>query len=116
MVYKATIQAGGEEYLYIGSSQDFKERYYNHKASFRNEEKQNATSLSKFVWENNMGPEPNIKWDIVTKGQIYQRGQRYCDLCLSEKISVLTCSEPGLLNNNDELISKCKHKKISRVS
>ena len=110
LVYKATIQAGDEEYFYLGSSQDFKERYYNHKASFRNEEKQNATSLSKFVWENNMGPEPNIKWDIVKKGQIYQRGQRYCDLCLSEAVQISkVINNIYCLNRKTELNIKCLH-------
>ena len=72
VVYKATIQAGGEEYLYIGFTQDFKQRYSNQKAYFRNKELKNATFLSKFSWDNNIGPDPNIKFEIISKGQIYQ--------------------------------------------
>ena len=44
----------------------FKERYSNHKSSFKNENSKNSTELSKNLWsltENNKIP--SIKWKIV---------------------------------------------------
>ena len=38
--------------IYLGTAEgNFKKRYYNHKTSFKNREKANDTTLSKYVWE-----------------------------------------------------------------
>ena len=44
VVYQASLSIQGKEHIYIGATQDFKERYGNHKASFKNEK--NKTSYS----------------------------------------------------------------------
>ena len=73
--------------MYIGSTQDFKERLANHKASFRHEKLKKETVLSQYVWSEGLNPEPEISWTILKKGSIYKKGTRYCDICLSEKYS-----------------------------
>ena len=35
---------------YYGSCENFKERYNNHTASFRNKNKEKSTELSKYIW------------------------------------------------------------------
>ena len=42
---------GTTAHLMAAADGNFKERYYNHKTSFRNREKANDTTLSKNVWE-----------------------------------------------------------------
>ena len=46
---------------------DFKQRYYNHKKSFRNRKYACETSLSKYIWEmkDKDNISPNLMWFIV---------------------------------------------------
>ena len=120
IIYKATIQdRENNTYTYIGSTQNFKERYNNHKKSFRHEKYKKETTLSSFIWEKNLEPEPNVKWEIVKQGHVYRKGGRYCDLCLSEKLYISkNLKTEGCLNKRTELTSKCRHKdrfKLSRI-
>ena len=119
MIYKATINAKDGERFYIGSTQNFKERHANHKASFKDEKLQNATTLSKYIWENKLGPNPDCKWTILRKGTTYSKGGRYCDLCLTEKLYLAKAlKDPRCLNKRTELTSRCAHKakfKLSRL-
>ena len=106
-IYKATI---GEKF-YIGSTINFKKRYYSHKHSFRHEEQKNSTTLSNHIWENQLQPNPNIKWEILQKTPVYKKGGKECDLCLTEKLHILrNFKNPGLLNRNTDLALKCKHR------
>lgn len=86
VVYKASVKdRQGNEHTYIGSSKNFKERYRNHTKSFRDVKYSTETTLSGFVWANSLGPEPEIHWKIMKKAQPYKKGNRYCDLCITEK-------------------------------
>ena len=59
VVYKATLKNGVN---YIGmTSTTFKTRYNNHIHSFKTEAKKNSTTLSQYIWRNNLQPEPDIK-------------------------------------------------------
>ena len=109
VIYHATVE--GEEKKYIGSTVHFKKRYYSHKDSFRNNANKNATTLSSFVWEKNLNPDPNIKWSILSKAYPYQKGSRSCDLCLTEKLFISrTFNNQQYLNKRSELALKCRHK------
>ena len=46
VVYKATLKHNNQNFEYIGSSENFKKRYSNHKSSFKNFSNRNATALS----------------------------------------------------------------------
>ena len=51
VVYQATVESAMGKETYIGlTSNQFKTRFRNHTASFRNENKRNATELSKYIW------------------------------------------------------------------
>ena len=51
IVYQATVKAEREEKTYVGLREtEFKIRYHNHTASFRNQNKRNATELWKYIW------------------------------------------------------------------
>ena len=51
VVYQATVESpmGSEKYIGLTANQ-FKTRFPNHTASFRNENKRNTTELSKHIW------------------------------------------------------------------
>ena len=111
VIYRANIKnARGKTFTYIGCTEDFKKRYANHKTSFKNEKLRYATRLSNFVWENNLEPTPEIKWSIEGFATPYRRGGRYCDLCLSEKLTILReLKNEQCLNKRMELNDKCVH-------
>ena len=63
VVYQATItQENGKIDTYIGSTKDFKERYGNHKKSFKNASYKTDTELSVFLWK--------LKSDNITYTQM----------------------------------------------
>ena len=96
---------------YIGCAQDFKKRYYGHMESFRNEESKHKTTLSAYVWEQGLAPEPKIKWSILATAPSYRKGSRYCELCLTEKLYILrTINNPSYLNKRSELAQRCRHR------
>ena len=93
VVYKATANHPASPAQYIGStSNEFKVRFRNHKASFKNENKKSETALSQYVWANQLNTNdknenitPSIKWEILKSCQLYKGGQQACDLCTTEK-------------------------------
>ena len=54
VVYKCVVSATekSNKHVYIGVADgDWKQRYYNHTMSFRNQKQKNYTALSTFLWE-----------------------------------------------------------------
>ena len=96
---------------YYGTCEkSFKERCNNHTASFRNKTKEKSTELSKYIWElkdNNI--EHNLKWHIASKAHPYGCGSTKCDLCLTEKLTIIKADPETLLNIRDELMPKYRH-------
>ena len=84
--------------------------FYGHTSSFRHEEKRNSTALAGYVWEKDLGPEPEIEWSILSHARAYRVGNRTCDLCLTEKVEIAkNFSDPQYLNKRGELSQKCRH-------
>ena len=111
VVYQAHVQEG-EEKKYIGSTIDFKKRWYAHVGSFRNENVKSSTTLSSHVWASGLNPEPKIKWSILAKAEPYQKGGRMCDLCLSEKLLISrNFNNPEYLNRRSEIALRCRHRR-----
>ena len=48
--YQATVSTQSSSETYVGLATNFKERYRNHTASFRHQNKRNETELSKHIW------------------------------------------------------------------
>ena len=110
VVYKATTEEHPPMF-YIGSTDNFKLRYNNHKSSFRHASKKSATTLSSHVWDKKLGTEPRLNWDIMKQTVPYKKGMRNCDLCLTEKYLILTeIANEGCLNKRHEMMTKCRHK------
>ena len=75
---------------YLGRAEtSFKDRYNNHKSSFRNNQQKNSTKWSKYVWSLlNENKTPIINWKILKT--IYSKVTTdFCKLCLMEKFYIL---------------------------
>ena len=55
-----------------------------------------------------------IRWKILKKCSKYKTGSRKCDVCLTEKLLILKCSET-LLDKRTELMYKCPHARKYRL-
>ena len=111
VVYQATVKSEGREETYIGLTGDqFKSRYRNHMASFRNSAKRNATELSKHVWElKDKGAEFTLSWKIIARARMYANTTKRCNLCLTEKFFIICRPQLCILNRRNELASACQH-------
>ena len=111
VIYEATVLEG-EEKKYIGSTIDFKKRWYAHRGSFRNEQQQSETTLSSHIWDAGLNPDPRIQWKILARATPYNKGGRHCDLCLTEKLWIAeTSNNPAYLNQRSELAVRCRHRR-----
>ena len=110
IIYKATVSSSEAEKFYIGATeQTFKKRYPKHKEAINKKNSKAATSLSTYIWSlKDKGEEPTVKWEIVKKCRPYACGSRRCDVCLTEKLCILSAG-PGCINQNTELMQKCRH-------
>ena len=113
VIYKATLTHNNAKAEYIGSTElAFKTRYNLHTHSFRHESKRAATTLSQYVWSNNLNPDPAIKWEILKKCLPYEQGRGDCDICLSEKVFIIrNLGNPDCLNKRTDIANRCPHKK-----
>ena len=121
VVYKATI----DNIQYIGStSNEFKVRFRNHKASFTNEEKKNETALSQYIWSNELNKNeqdsivpPEVKWEILKKCTAYSGNSTTCDLCTTEKLYIIkNRNNVNSINHRSDLGSKCIHRNAAKLS
>ena len=98
------------KYYYGISDTPFKERYENHKTSFRHRSHLTASDLSKYYWKLvDKGAVPTIKFSIAkrVKGNTFINN---CNLCLSEKAFIIrNLDDVNMLNKRSEFISKCRH-------
>lgn len=112
VIYHATVRGGNEDKKYIGSTMDFKKRWYQHNLSFRENGHKSDTTLAGYVWEAGLNPEPDIEWSILKTATPHVKGGRTCDLCLTEKLFISkTFQNPQYLNQRTELALKCRHRR-----
>ena len=101
------------EKVYLGTAEgDFKQRYQNHKKSFRNPKYANETSLPKYIWEikDKQNISPNLMRCIVKSVPGYSNISKRCMLCLLEKYETLNHPhQEELLSKRSELVSNCWH-------
>ena len=75
IVYQATVTTndGEAKQTYVSLTETtFKTRYNNHKASFTNPTKRNATELSKHIWDlKNENVGFDIKWKVLKRAKSY---------------------------------------------
>jgi len=88
----------------------FKQRFSQHKSTFKHRKHINSTELSKYIWQlHNKKQDFNIKWSIISLAIPYNNISKQCNLCLTEKLMITKHSNDNLLNKRSELISKCRH-------
>ena len=76
-----------------------------------------VTTLASHVWELKDNNIPfDIKWSIKTKAYAFSSGSKSCDLCLSEKMTIILADPHHSLNQRDELLAKCVHKRFYCLS
>ena len=113
LVYNASVDrldTNETKHYYGTCEKNFKERYNNYTASFRNKSKEKGTGLSKYIWElRDNYIQHNLKWCIASKAPQYICGSTKCDLCLTEKLTIIKADPESLLNTRDEPVSKCRH-------
>ena len=111
IIYRADISSNGEEKYYVGSTgNDFKTRYALHKASLKNVNHKNPTTLSRYYWQQKeKGNNPQIKWSIVKeiRGKFNQRNG--CHLCNRERLEIARSNKKKMLNKRNELRANCPH-------
>ena len=112
IVYEATVDTDNNPApkKYIGSTEtSFKQRLANHQTSFRHERYENSTELPKHVWRLKRGGKAfRISWRTLRKASAYSSLSNRCNLCLTEKLMILSSDNTTWLNRRSELISKCR--------
>ena len=111
VVYQATVESPMGKETYIGlTANQFKTRFRNHTASFRNENKRNATELSKHIWSlKDTKTEFTVTWKIMARARPYSNVTKRCNLCITEKFFIICKPGAGTLNKRNELASACRH-------
>ena len=89
----------------------FKKRYSKHKSSFKIRP-QGHTTLSSYIWKlKDKQIKYETKWSIKARGHAFSSGGRACDLCLTEKLVILTADQNSMLSKRDELLETCRHQR-----
>ena len=111
VVYQATVESPTRKETYIGlTANQFKTRFRNHTASFRNENKRNATELSKYIWSlKDAKTKFTVTWKIMARARPYSNVTKKCNLCITEKFFIICKPGSGTLNKRNELASACRH-------
>ena len=111
VVYQATVRSNNRTETYVGTT-EFKTRWRNHQVSFINEKRKSDTEQSKHLWQLKRKQENfTIKWKILAKAKAYTNIKKRCNLCLTEKLFIITKPHLATLNKRNELVSTCRHKR-----
>ena len=109
---KVTRTDNNTHETYVGLTEnDFKTRYRNHTASFRNIASRNSTELSKYVWslkDNNINHV--ITWQVIARAKPYNSASKRCNLCLLEKFIIIREPHRCTPNKRNELVSGRRHR------
>ncbi|KXJ26852.1 Nose resistant to fluoxetine protein 6 [Exaiptasia diaphana] len=110
VIYNAQVTTSNTTKNYIGLTEGtFKQRFSQHKSTFKHRKHINSTELSKYIWQlKDKKQDFNIK-TIISRARPYNNKSKRCDLCLTEKLMIIKHSNDNILNKRSELISKCRH-------
>ena len=68
--------------------------------------------VSSYIWKLKDREIPRVvNWSIKARGHPFSSGGRSCDLCLTEKLVILTADQNSMLNKRDELREACRHRR-----
>ena len=117
VVYTAEVESEGVTHTYIGSSQEFKSRFIQHKSNFKLPKYEHATTLSTHIWSlSKANKQFNIVWKILARARSYSPETKKCGLCIAEKAKILFFQGTNLLNKRSEVMSKCRHRAKFKLS
>ena len=113
--YVAEIKSNLPNYgvkVYKGiTSTEWKTRFGNHKKAFNSDQYETDSALSKEVWRiKRLRGEYTIKWSKEESHSSYKPEIKVCSLCQNEKLKIATYPEKNLLNQRNEIISRCRHR------
>ena len=68
--------------------------------------------LSTYVWniKENTHKLPQVKFNIKKNILSYRPEIEKCNLCIGEKKEILLADENKIINRNDEILTKCRHR------
>ena len=94
ILYQTTIKCSNSKYKqkrYKGICETaFKERYANHKKSFKLINSKNDTALSIEYWTLKRKQQaPRLTWEIKGQYKAYNPPFKICNLCLNEKLAII---------------------------
>ena len=111
VIYRAEVKTKNrkDSKFYIGSTmRTFKERYNDHKYSFKNAKA--SSKLAKFIHDlKNKKQKYEINWTIVASSRQSRPNLRMCTLCNLERLEIARAEKRSLLNSRNELVTKCPH-------
>ena len=114
VLYKATCTADREpkmEYLGIAAT-EFKLRFNNYNASFRNEEYGQSTTLKTYFWKmKNQGKNPKVSFQLLRVVPSFTPESGRCALCSAEKLAILKADPRKTLNKRTEIMATCRHRR-----
>ena len=111
IVYQATVTMEEEVKTYVGQTKNsFKSRVALHHSD--NNCGRRRTGLNTYIIDmKRQGKEPiSVHWNVVKRAKQRRRGDRLCQLCLSEKAHILRADPRMTLNKRSELMQRCRHK------
>ena len=97
---------------YVGlCSTTFKDRYKNHKSTFKHQKKENDTMLASHIWDlKKQNMDYKITWKILERAKPFSPVSKICNLCTKEKYFIIFEPEKASLNKKEELNNHCLHK------
>ena len=111
-IYKCGIRPFSKK-MYLGLAEgEWKNRFYNHKLSFKRKRYSNKTTLSSYMWHlrSFSSETPNLKWSVLRCVPPYSNISKKCLLYLYEKLEIVTYqNQTELLNKRSELLCKCRY-------
>ena len=106
VVYNAnvTIKSDTTGKNYIGLLEGtFKQRYTQHKLSFRKRNYSNSTELSKHIWTlKDSNTNSTVNWSILATTPAYSNKSKRCHSCLTEKLYLVRAKKPSLLEAKEQ--------------
>ena len=102
-----------EAEFYTGLTEGtIKDRMYKHNYDFKHRNFEKRTNLSKYVWKlKDHKYNFEIKWKILSRAKSYNSATKNCNLCTKEKYYIIFKPEASTLNENNEILKKCMHRK-----
>ena len=113
VIYQATVTREDDRVdTYIGLSEpSFKDRFRNHKSSFKTRNPKSATKLSKHIWNlEDQNIKFEVSWKIVSRAKPFDSVTNKCQLCAREKFFIIFKPEMATINERNEIAGPCLHK------